>query len=284
MRCITSRPFLSWLLCWPFLRRALTQAARRAAARLPSTGGLSSRSLKRVGLKRGHAACSRATARRIERWLPELGLARVVVPRGLETAVARGIAADAGIAYATEERLSVEIADAPQDEHWGEQWGAAKVGLPAARDITKGNLSTVIAVIDTGVNYRHWDLRGQMWINRGESDFAPISGVWTCDAGRGRNGVDDDANGYVDDCRGYNFASGNADPADEHGHGTVVAGIAGAETNNPGSHTDGLYEGIAGMGGASRLMALRARSAPAAPAPPSTSPRPSATQQTTALR
>jgi subtilisin family serine protease len=73
--------------------------------------------------------------------------------------------------------------------------------------------------------------------------------------------VDDDDNGYVDDCRGYNFDAGGPDPLDAHGHGTIVAGIADAATNNRGSHTDGTYEGIAGMGGASRFMALAAMGA-----------------------
>jgi subtilisin family serine protease len=197
----------------------------------------------------------------IERWLPGLGLARVVVPFGRERALARVIAAGSGIAYAVEERESVEIAAVPLDERWADQWGPDRVGLPAALDITRGRPSTVIAVIDTGVNYRHWDLRGQMWMNPGESDVDPATGERFCDGPTAHNGLDDDDNGYVDDCLGYNFASDSADPIDEHGHGTAVAGIAGAATDNAGSHTDGGYEGIAGMGGFSRLMAVRALNA-----------------------
>lgn len=194
---------------------------------------------------------------RLEQWLPELGLARVVVSAGGERAASQRLAAEADIAFATEDRLALEVADTPLDEHWGEQWGPAKVGLPDARDVTRGSASVVIAVVDTGVNYNHWDLREQMWTNPGESEVDPATGARTCVGGIAENGIDDDGNGYVDDCRGYDFVTEGNAPLDQHGHGTFVSGIAAAATNNRGSHTDGTYEGIAGMGGAARLMPVR---------------------------
>jgi subtilisin family serine protease len=197
----------------------------------------------------------------LERWLPELRLARAVVRAGAEAAAAGVLSQDAAIDYATQERLSVELADAPQDEYWGQQWGPAKAGLPAARDLAWGDPSTVIAVIDTGVSYWHWDLREQVWFNPGESEVDLSTGTRTCDGGIAINGQDDDNNGYPDDCRGYNFDSGDNDPTDLHGHGTAVAGIAAAATNNPGHYTNGKLEGIAGMGGSARLMTLRAMNA-----------------------
>ena len=66
---------------------------------------------------------------------------------------------------------------------------------------------------------------------------------------------------YVDDCLGYNFDSGDNNPTDAFGHGTAVAGIAAAAVNNLGHYTSGKYEGIAGMGGAARIMDLRAMNA-----------------------
>ena len=197
----------------------------------------------------------------LEQWLPGLGLARATVTAGVGASAASSLSTDADVSYVTQERLSVELADAPQDEFWGEQWGPLKVGLPAARDITWGDPSVVIAVVDTGVNYWHWDLRDQIWINPGESEIDPATGKRTCNTGIAVNGQDDDNNGYVDDCRGYNFDSGDNNPTDVYGHGTAVAGIAGAATNDLGHYTSGQFEGVAGMGGAASIMALRAMNA-----------------------
>ena len=77
----------------------------------------------------------------------------------------------------------------------------------------------VLAVIDTGVESSHEDLRDNMWVNPDE-----IPG----------NGRDDDKNGKIDDVNGYNFAerTGNANPAPGEYHGTHVAGLAAARADN----------------------------------------------------
>ncbi|MCX7723556.1 MAG: S8 family serine peptidase [Verrucomicrobiae bacterium] len=95
----------------------------------------------------------------------------------------------------------------------------------------------VVAVIDTGVDYTHPDLAPNMWTNRAE-----VPG----------NGFDDDANGYVDDVVGYDFAGWTNDPSDSSDHGTHVAGIIAAVGNN------GM--GVIGVNFRARIMALKASS------------------------
>ncbi len=92
-----------------------------------------------------------------------------------------------------------------------------------------------MAVLDTGVDYNHPDLRGNLWTNEAELKGLP--------------GVDDDGNGYVDDIRGWNFAYANNDPIDDHGHGTHCAGLIAAVGNN------GI--GIAGVCWTARIMPVK---------------------------
>ena len=120
----------------------------------------------------------------------------------------------------------------------------AGVSLPAAWDVGKGDTSTVIAVMDNGIDISHPDLASQVWTNRAE-----IPG----------NGIDDDLNGYIDDVHGWDFGRHDNDPSaeamlDPSGidigfHGTFVCGMAVAATNNG--------EGIAGAGWNCRLMPLK---------------------------
>ncbi|MBR4852461.1 MAG: S8 family serine peptidase, partial [Clostridia bacterium] len=79
---------------------------------------------------------------------------------------------------------------------------------------------TIVAVIDTGVDYGHEDLKDNMWINTAEL--------------LGEDGVDDDGNGYIDDIYGVSFIDSKATPMDDNGHGTHVAGIIAMADNNVG--------------------------------------------------
>jgi len=83
-----------------------------------------------------------------------------------------------------------------------------------------GSPDVIVAVIDTGVDYSHLDLRNNIWINPAEIPD---------------NGIDDDGNGYIDDVYGWDCVGNDKDPMDDNGHGTHVAGIIAAENNKIGT-------------------------------------------------
>src|SRR5262249_48554046 len=105
----------------------------------------------------------------------------------------------------------------PHDPLFSQLYGLTRISAPAAWDITTGDPSIVIADTDTGADYNHVDLAANVWVNQGE----------ICD-----NGIDDDGNGYVDDCIGWNFFNNDNNPVDTAGHGSNTAGIMGAVGNN----------------------------------------------------
>lgn len=148
------------------------------------------------------------------------------------------------VAYA-EPDYTLRLSATPNDPQFSSLWALhntgqtggtadADIDAPEAWDLTTGSSSTVIAVIDTGVDYRHPDLAANMWVNPGE-----IAG----------DGIDNDHNGFIDDVHGYDFINGDGNPLDDQGHGTHVAGTIGAVGNN------GI--GIAGINWNVRIMALK---------------------------
>ncbi len=122
----------------------------------------------------------------------------------------------------------VRAAAMPNDTNFAGQYGLhntgqsggttdADIDAPEAWDLSTGHTGTVVAVLDSGVDYNHADLAGNKWVNPNE-----IAG----------NGVDDDGNGDSDDVYGMDIVNGDVTPLDDFGHGTQVAGVVAAVGNN----------------------------------------------------
>ncbi len=146
---------------------------------------------------------------------------------------------DPSVAYAEPNYIYSIEATLPNDADFSLQYGLnnpndSDIDAPEAWDISIGASSVIVAVIDSGVDYNHPDLRNQIWTNTAE-----IPG----------NGVDDDGNGFVDDIRGWDFADNDNDPMDENAHGTHVAGIIGAQGND--------NRGAVGVNWAVQIMPLK---------------------------
>ena len=165
---------------------------------------------------------------------------------------------DPSIEY-IEKAVIYRIDDVPNDSLVSEQWALKNIQAFDAWNITEGTDTVLLAIIDTGIDYLHPDLKNKIYYNPGE--------IGTDNAGKDKtsNGIDDDNNGFVDDYMGWDFtdrvgfpfdSSGgdylgwDNDPYDENSHGTSIAGIAGAETNN--------ITGVAGVAPNIKLLNLRA--------------------------
>ncbi|MDX2064488.1 MAG: S8 family peptidase, partial [Fimbriimonadaceae bacterium] len=174
-----------------------------------------------------------ASGFRLRRYFPQIGWG-VVERRTRSLARAHRVLRDTpGVARVEFDRTAVP-AYTPNDSNWSNQWSMRRLNLEAAWDRHLGGPDGVVAVMDTGVNTAHEDLVANLWTNANE-----IAG----------NGIDDDANGYVDDIYGYDFVGEDAIPNDVHGHGTACAGLAAAVGNNS--------LGVTGAAPRGRIMSLK---------------------------
>jgi subtilisin family serine protease len=131
----------------------------------------------------------------------------------------------------------------PHDPQFNDQWALANSGQRGGKEgadisatlawaTTTGSDKVVVAVLDSGVDYTHEDLAGNMWIR--PATMAPYQ---------------DNELGTIDDENGFNAIDRGSDPMDENGHGTHCAGIIGAEGEN--------NIGIAGVNWKVQIMPLK---------------------------
>ncbi|PTM53269.1 S8 family peptidase [Desmospora activa] len=124
----------------------------------------------------------------------DAGFAVVKVKDASVQATIKKLSALSNVEYA-EPNILFHTMATPNDPDFSKQWGLTKINAPAAWEVTEGDSSVKVAVVDTGVDYNHPDLAGKV-------------------------------------IKGGDFIDNDNDPMDENGHGTHVAGIAAANTNN----------------------------------------------------
>jgi subtilisin family serine protease len=146
---------------------------------------------------------SQATARAVtaragatlEEAIPKINAYLVGVDPERRAEALRSFRSSSSVASAAQDLISEALDTDPDDSDWAQQDGLRVVGFPKAWDVTRGSSRIVVAVIDTGVDAKQKDLRGAL-------------------------------------VPGYDFVNSDADPADDHGHGTAVAGVIGARADN----------------------------------------------------
>lgn len=139
----------------------------------------------------------------------------------------------------------------PNDPMLGQLWGMKNIGqtdsqghtgvtgvdidAEKAWDIETGSDKMVVAIIDTGIDFNHADLKDNLWTNEVEAN--------------GKAGIDDDGNGVIDDIHGFNAITGTGNAMDDQGHGSHCAGTIGAKGD------DG--KGIVGVNWNVKMMAVK---------------------------
>ncbi len=134
-----------------------------------------------------------------------------------------------------------QIHSLPNDSLVNQQWALSKINAFNAWNISSGKPEILLAIIDTGIDYNHPDLKNKLFLNTGEN------GLDLFGNDKRNNGIDDDGNGFIDDFMGWDFTDRfgfpfdstagdyldwDNNPFDDNGHGTYIAGIAVAQTNN----------------------------------------------------
>jgi thermitase len=156
-----------------------------------------------------HAAAGAQREWRIER----VGIDIMRVPKGRTVVgLIKMYEKNPNVAFAEPDYIVTATGVTPDDPHYPDQWGLPVVNAAAAWNVTTGSSDVTVAVLDTGIDMAHPDLEGRV-------------------------------------LDGYNFINGDADASDDHGHGTLIAGIVGANSNN------GV--GVTGLDWEARLLPVK---------------------------
>jgi thermitase len=162
--------------------------------------------------KKSIAACLRSSSASLELEIQEINVLQVKVPAGQVARAVASLAACPAVVYA-EPNYTARIADTiPLDPLWSSQYGLIAVHAPQGWDLSTGSAAVTIAIVDTGVDLSHADLLGKI-------------------------------------LPGYDFVNNDTIPQDDNGHGTHVAGIAAASSNN--------NIGIAGVSWGARILPVK---------------------------
>ncbi len=155
-------------------------------------------------------------------------LAAIQLAKGADVVAALELLKDDPNVLYAEPNYIVHAIATPNDPQFPQLYGLDNTGQtggtadadvdgPEAWDLTVGSSDIVVGVVNTGIDYTHEDLAGNVFVNPNE-----IAG----------NGVDDDGNGVIDDVHGFNAITGSGDPADDNAHGSHCSGTIGAVGNN----------------------------------------------------
>ena len=142
-------------------------------------------------------------------------------------------------------KIPESAGEAKLDAALGQDWALSAIGFfkaftplvqPARSEIKPCSPEVVVAVVDTGIDYTHPELKNNIWINIGETGAwkgtsTQMSRVNGCHD-KSCNAIDDDGNGFVDDVVGWDFVHDVPLPYDTHGHGTHISGIIAASAAN----------------------------------------------------
>ena len=182
----------------------------------------------------------------------DMGLRLASAPVDVDENLIEVLESDDRVAYAEPNYLLQLSETPPTDPLFENLWGLHNTGQTGGTDdadidaleaweISGGSRDVIIAVIDTGIDVDHEDLKDNLWTNPQECP----RGVGNCVA----DGIDDDGNGYVDDFHGINAITNSGALLDDYGHGTHVAGIAAASGNN--------RKGVIGVSWKARLLGCK---------------------------